>query len=400
MASFGSSSKSRALAHLLIATAGGRIAARQPRPRRRWPSCGRGADGSGNFVCVGPTMDCWQRGTACGSGQRCRAFASAGRKVAPASLFSLELDKCGDSAAALRVAASTALQLTPTDVQAFLDRLRALGRVPKAGSDMHKFVKKTRACLDASEDPSLARVLLVSFVDFSCREGALSSWPFVARHVPALTPEHLSDCLWALSRIPKPTQDVLEAVREVASSLTPRLSDLEDPSLLYRAIYGFARAAPDIGARAGDLQFRRAAERVTAVRFPALSPARLLRLAWSFARLGSGDARLYGTLATRLTPVVVEFSDRELEALKGLLARPEFASQSSLQRAAARELDMRREAQRSDKAPRKRAFRKAWTRASVLHTPASAESTAQVAKAATDAGTTVSKKVARLWRRR
>ena len=61
-----------------------------------------------------------------------------------ASLLDLELQRCVDGAAVLRVGAQTQMQLTFADLSSCLARLRELKKMPASGSDLRQFLEKVR----------------------------------------------------------------------------------------------------------------------------------------------------------------------------------------------------------------------------------------------------------------
>ena len=61
-----------------------------------------------------------------------------------ASLLDLELQRCVDGAAVLRVGAQTQMQLTFADLSSCLARLRELKKMPASGSDLRQFLEKVQ----------------------------------------------------------------------------------------------------------------------------------------------------------------------------------------------------------------------------------------------------------------
>ena len=70
--------------------------------------------------------------------------ANSSLRAARASLLDLELQRCVDGAAVLRVGAQTQMQLTLADLRSFLARLRDLKKMPASGSDLRQFLEKAR----------------------------------------------------------------------------------------------------------------------------------------------------------------------------------------------------------------------------------------------------------------
>lgn len=296
------------------------------------------------------------------------------------SIFELQLNRCSDSAAVLRAASTSNLALQEVDLRAFFVRLRLLGRVPRSGKDLHGFVGKALACVekhhsgnaaaasthDAGPSAEVACLAVSSFADLSCRQGLVGAWPFLEPHIGALAPEELAESIWAVSRIQKPTADIMRGLRSIAGRLAPRFSGLSDLALVYRSIYGLARVTRGRGYE----EFRKRAEKVVALllrrKGPCdFSPTHLVRLCWAFARLGSKEEALYDALEARLHPVIAELSERELEALYGIFTRRGNTNQWKLIHDVELAMEDQQDAEDPNKRTRKQPFRKKWTRVSI-----------------------------------
>ena len=70
--------------------------------------------------------------------------AQSGVRTPRASLLDMELQRCVDGAAVLRVGAQTQMQLTFADLASCLTRLRELKKMPASGSDLRQFLEKVR----------------------------------------------------------------------------------------------------------------------------------------------------------------------------------------------------------------------------------------------------------------
>jgi len=236
---------------------------------------------------------------------------------------------------------------------------------------LHLFVKKVSASL-SQEGPGAAHFAMVRFGDLRCRQGLMAAWPLVQPHLDQLSPEDLSDAIWAASSIPKPPSEVVRDLGRAASFLAPRLRELpadELPQRLYRCLYGLARLSGPSHCQ----DFRRRAEKmleeVLQSRGPCpWLPSQLVRLLWSLGRLGCKEAKIFDALEPRLRDVSSEFSDRELEALYGILTDLHLFDQWQLIHDVERAMEARHESKPGDpnKAPRKSQFRRKWTRANPM----------------------------------
>lgn len=286
-----------------------------------------------------------------------------------ASIFDEELRRCADAAAVLKVASSTRLPLGPEDLLAFFDRLKALGKVPRVGADLHAFVAKVQAGV-ASSGTAAAGLAVSRFAELRCRQGALAAWPCLQPHLAQLEPAEVAEAIWAASAIPKPPLEVVGQLQAAAMLLAPRLGQLpETPTLIYRCLYGIARVSR--GTRCEE--FRKRAERFLAVAFDApgpcpLAPSQLVRLCWALGRMGCRKAEIFRALERRLRNVVGELSDRELEALYRVLTDLGRTDQWRLIFDTERAMEARQGQRPGDpnKAPRRRPFSRKWTRVSPL----------------------------------
>lgn len=98
-----------------------------------------------------------------------------------------------------------------------------------------------------------------------------------------------------------------------------------------------------------------------------LTPTQQVRLLWALARLGCTETAVLAGLAKRLREVVGELKGKELEALynvlTGLGMQPLYGLIHDIERA----LESRDEQQgEPNKAPRKKPFRRRWSRANVM----------------------------------
>jgi len=282
-----------------------------------------------------------------------------------ASLFDVQLRQCLDSASVLRTAATSALRLRPADLAAFFRRLQAFRAMPKSGSDLHKFVEKVSACLehcDKGQAAETGHFAMLSFADLRCRQGSLAAWSFLVPRLNALGPGQLAQSIWAISLLPNPTREVRHGANCAAETMAPRIGELSDDTTLYRSVYGLAR----ISRGRGCDEFRTRMERTMLAllqRRPCVfSPERLVRLLWSFGRLGFQDYALFDALEPWLRRSLLELSDKELQATYRVLTELELQGQWRLIHDVEVAMESRQEAQDPNKQRRKQPFRNKWMR--------------------------------------
>eukprot|EP00931_Biecheleriopsis_adriatica_P064774 TRINITY_DN39479_c0_g1_i1.p2 TRINITY_DN39479_c0_g1~~TRINITY_DN39479_c0_g1_i1.p2 ORF type:complete len:326 (-),score=36.73 TRINITY_DN39479_c0_g1_i1:4-981(-) len=289
------------------------------------------------------------------------------RGLATASLFDTELRRCPDGAAVLRVAARSEIPFVLADVQAFLDRLKALGKMPRSGGDLRCFLQKVEDALPNCGQEG-AQLALTVFAELRCRQGALGAWPLVLEHREMLAGPCLADSVWAVSAVPNPPREVVYEAVGLAPQITPHMAMLPEGHL-YRSVYGLAR----IHEGRGSQNFLCRAERgvIKTLQRPgpcAFTPSQLVRLCWALARLGCTEKSVFEALEVRLGAVVGELQTKELEALYGVLTDLQLVGQWKLIHDIERALEARQEQQGDpNKAPRRRPFRRRWTRASLMN---------------------------------
>jgi len=286
----------------------------------------------------------------------------------PISLFQRELRRCADSKAVLRAGSGTQLPLKLEDLQAFFGRLKEVGRLPKVGTELHHFVEKVKDALPAcgAEGANLA---LTCFADMRCRQGTLVAWPFFIRNLDSLAATHLAQGIWSGSVVPNPPRELIRDVKGVACLVGPRLAELPE-DLFYRCIYGLARISR--GKNLEDFQ-RRAEKALVRLLHPSqhcgFRPTQLVHFCWAFSRLGSQPGAVFDALERPLRDIVGHLSDRELEALYGILTSQELVGQWKLIHDVERAMEARQEQWVTgdpNKAPRKTPFRRKWTRPSIM----------------------------------
>jgi len=298
------------------------------------------------------------------------AASAGGRWSRGESLFDGELRRCPDSLAVLRVGCSTRMQLGLVDLCAFFDRLKALGNMPKAGADLHKFVAKVREALLPCEAGGM-QIALTNFAELRCRVGTLDTWSLIMPHLGELPTAALADSVWAITAVRKPPVQVIREVTGLVSGLR-RLQGLPATSL-YRCVYGLTR----ITRGAGCAAFRQRAELALMEILrregpPAYTPQQLVRLCWAFARLGSRESLFFRALELHLQQVVQELSDKELEALYRVLTDLQLMGQWRLIHTLERAMEARQPSQLAgpgivvEKAPRRHGFTRKWTRPDIL----------------------------------
>eukprot|EP00929_Paragymnodinium_shiwhaense_P097637 TRINITY_DN59273_c0_g1_i4.p1 TRINITY_DN59273_c0_g1~~TRINITY_DN59273_c0_g1_i4.p1 ORF type:complete len:327 (+),score=84.66 TRINITY_DN59273_c0_g1_i4:2-982(+) len=292
------------------------------------------------------------------------------------------------------------------DLEAFLARLKALGpgAMPKAGPEMRSFVNKIKDCLQRLEQEEVARgaahaynasvaaemahLSLTSFAELRCWIGAAASWPVLRRgmrlddasapprrsgrsvvRTTGPSPQRLVEALWAISGVPRPSREVVNDVVPLASALAPHLGYKMSPLLLYRSVFGVARMVRVADKGCEDFRKRAASAVVAALSGQdkhQLAPAQLVRLCWAFARLGEREEAVFAALENRLSKVIVELSDKELEAVKGIVTQLDLAEQWKLVKQVEHELLSRRHEKEGETKDRKNPFRKKWKKVSVL----------------------------------
>mmetsp|Transcript_47986 Transcript_47986/g.138939 ORF Transcript_47986/g.138939 Transcript_47986/m.138939 type:complete len:366 (-) Transcript_47986:116-1213(-) len=285
-----------------------------------------------------------------------------------ASLFERELQRCADSAAVLRVGSSTQLPFGPSDLDAFLRRLGQLRRMPTAGGDLHGFVAKVRTSLPKC-GVEVARSAVFRFAELRCRQAAMVAWPLVMQEAARLDPAGLADCIWAGAVMPKPPPTMAREVASLARLLAPDLRQLP-ASALFRCTYGLGRLPRTQGLEG----FRRAAERAVVAELrhsaaPCFNGSQLVRMSWAFARLGTQQGQLFDALEPHIRNAIPTLADTELQALYNVCTGLGLLDQWQLIYDVERAMEARHDQGATgdpNKAPRRRPFRKKWTRPSLL----------------------------------
>ncbi|CAE8591685.1 unnamed protein product [Polarella glacialis] len=294
-----------------------------------------------------------------------KRIGTSGKAVA--SLFDVEMQRCADAAAVVKAGAQSDLPFSMADLQVFFSRLKVLKKMPRSGGELHRFVEKVQDALPTCGLDG-AHLAMTSFAELRCRQGAVAAWPLVMEHRDKLLPAHFADSIWAASSIPSPTKDIMYEAVGLAAQMAPQLAELPD-SYLYRSIYGLARLSEGRGC--GD--FVRRAERAipNVLRQPGpctFNPSQLVKLCWAMARLGCREKKVFEIVEARLSDVVGELKNNELEALYGVLTDLQLVGQWKLIHDIERALEARQEQQGDpNKAPRRRPFRRRWTRASLMN---------------------------------
>ncbi|CAJ1434795.1 unnamed protein product [Effrenium voratum] len=283
------------------------------------------------------------------------------------SLLEPDIERCADCAAVLRVGASTSLPLGLVDLRCFLQRLKALKKMPHSGTDLRQFLAKVEEGLPAmgAEGAFLA---LSSFAELRCRQGAVFAWPLVLQRRKELPATWLAESVWAASAVPAPPKELLYEAVGLARDLTGEVKTLPEEAL-YRVIYGLARIHTGRGSSELLKQAQRGALQLLRREPCKLAPRQRVRLCWALARLGCQNDELFEALELRLQPVLDRLQLKELEALYGILTELERVKQWKLIHDVERAIESRPESAENDvKRPRKHAFRKRWTRDDLLHT--------------------------------
>ena len=187
------------------------------------------------------------------------------------------------------------------------------------------------------------------------------------KHRSTLSPSCIAEGVWAASGIPSPPRDVVYEAVGLAREVAPHMKLLPEEAL-YRCIYGLARIHTG---RGSTELLRRAEASVTQAlgRRPCpFLPRQLVRLCWAMARLGCRDNRIFQGLEQQITNVLNHLQVKELEALYGVLTELELVRQWKLIHDVERALQSREdEAASMNKSPRRRPFRRRWTRADLMH---------------------------------
>lgn len=237
--------------------------------------------------------------------------------------------------------------------------------MPISGSDLRSFLKKVEDSLPKLS-PETAHLALTIFAELRCRQGAVFAWPLLLEHRAALPAAKLAEAVWAASAVPSPPKDLLYQAVGLARELTPQLPELPDEAL-YRCVYGLARIHSGRGSALYLRSAQRCAVQLLQRRPLQLMPRQLVRFCWSLARLGCRENVVYEAFENSLRDVLDKLQYKDLEALYSILTELERVNQWKLIHDVERAMASRGEDD-SAKRPRKKPFRRRWTRADLMHT--------------------------------